>query len=120
MELPNHNNNYPDELLITEKKEVSAIKISNISKIFPGEVKAVDDLSLEIPKGQLFCLLGHNGAGKTTTINLLTGLIKGKLLILLAFINIINSNIRIYSNKQPRFHLPSFSNSSFYWLLSSI
>jgi len=57
--------------------QISAIKISHISKTFPPDVKAVDDVSLEIPKGELFCLLGHNGAGKTTTINLLTGLIKG-------------------------------------------
>ena len=57
--------------------QVAAIKISQLSKHFPPDVNAVDNLNLEIPKGQLFCLLGHNGAGKTTTINLLTGLIKG-------------------------------------------
>lgn len=36
---------------------------------------AVDNLNLNIYKGQIFALLGHNGAGKTTTISLLTGLL---------------------------------------------
>jgi len=38
------------------------------------DVQAQDNVSLNIPQGSLFCLLGHNGAGKTTTINILTGL----------------------------------------------
>jgi ABC-type multidrug transport system ATPase subunit len=39
-----------------------------------GDTKAVDNLSLVIEDGEIFCLLGHNGAGKTTIINMLTGL----------------------------------------------
>ena len=39
-----------------------------------GSKVAVDDLSLNIFKGQITALLGHNGAGKTTTISMLTGL----------------------------------------------
>ncbi len=35
---------------------------------------AVDDLSVNMYKGQIFALLGHNGAGKTTTISILTGM----------------------------------------------
>lgn len=34
----------------------------------------VDNLTLNMHKGQIFCLLGHNGAGKSTTIGMLTGL----------------------------------------------
>ena len=37
---------------------------------------AVDGLSLEIPKGELFGFIGPNGAGKTTTIKILVGLLK--------------------------------------------
>ncbi|MCK5100232.1 MAG: ATP-binding cassette domain-containing protein, partial [Desulfobacteraceae bacterium] len=37
---------------------------------------AVKNLSLSIPKGELFCFLGPNGAGKTTTIKILTGLLR--------------------------------------------
>ena len=51
------------------------IEIKELSKSF-GELKAVDSLSLSVPKGELFCFLGPNGAGKTTTIKMLTGLMK--------------------------------------------
>jgi len=51
------------------------ITFRNITKRF-GKITAVDDLSLEIRKGEVFGLLGPNGAGKTTTINLAVGLFK--------------------------------------------
>ncbi|CDW82000.1 abc transporter family protein [Stylonychia lemnae] len=44
----------------------------NVTKKF-GSYKAVDNLSLNLFKNQIFCLLGHNGAGKTTALNILTG-----------------------------------------------
>lgn len=50
---------------------MSAIKIDNLTKRYK-DVIAVDDLSLEITKGELFSLLGVNGAGKTTTIKMLS------------------------------------------------
>jgi len=53
----------------------SAIVIENLVKKFEG-VTAVDGVSLQVAKGELFGLLGPNGAGKTTTINILCGLIK--------------------------------------------
>lgn len=53
----------------------SAIVMENLSKEFE-DTTAVDDLNLQISKGELFGLLGPNGAGKTTTINILCGLIK--------------------------------------------
>ncbi|MEW6006937.1 MAG: ABC transporter ATP-binding protein [bacterium] len=51
------------------------IKLENLSKTF-GNVRAVDNISLEIKRGEFFCLLGPNGAGKTTTLKLITGLLK--------------------------------------------
>lgn len=46
------------------------IKVENISKRF-GDVKAVDDISFTVKRGELFGYLGVNGAGKSTTINML-------------------------------------------------
>ena len=40
-----------------------------------GDILAVDDLSLEVPRGQVFGLLGPNGSGKTTTMGMLLGLV---------------------------------------------
>lgn len=51
------------------------IQIENLTKCF-GQTTAVDNLNLEIERGECFVFLGPNGAGKTTTIKLLTGLIK--------------------------------------------
>ena len=51
------------------------IRIEHLTKRY-GDVTAVDDLSLEVPAGELFCFLGPNGAGKTTTIKVLTGLVR--------------------------------------------
>src|SRR5882672_8021160 len=50
-----------------------AIEIHKVSKIYPGK-KALDSLSLSIPRGSIFALLGDNGAGKSTTIRILNGL----------------------------------------------
>jgi len=51
------------------------ITVSKLRKHY-GEVKAVNDISLEISQGQVITLVGANGAGKTTLLNLLTGLIR--------------------------------------------
>lgn len=49
------------------------IRLENLSKHF-GKVKAVDDLNLEIKKGEFLSLLGPSGCGKTTTLRLIAGL----------------------------------------------
>ena len=51
-----------------------AIEIKNLSKIYK-DVRAVDDLSLTVEKGELFGLLGVNGAGKTTLVKMLSCLV---------------------------------------------
>jgi ABC-2 type transport system ATP-binding protein len=51
------------------------IRTEHLSRSF-GTVKAVDDLTLEVPTGIVFGFLGPNGAGKTTTIHLLLGLLE--------------------------------------------
>jgi ABC-2 type transport system ATP-binding protein len=54
------------------------IRTEHLSRFFgtANSVRAVDDLSLEVPAGIVFGFLGPNGAGKTTTIHLLLGLLE--------------------------------------------
>ena len=51
------------------------IQTDRLTKTY-GDVLAVDDLSLRIPRGSVFGLLGPNGSGKTTTMGMLLGLVK--------------------------------------------
>jgi ABC-2 type transport system ATP-binding protein len=51
------------------------IELLNVSKSYNGKVKAVDNLTITIPDGEIFGFLGPNGAGKTTTIKMITGII---------------------------------------------
>ena len=50
------------------------IRVQNLSKKF-GDLTAVDNISFEVNKGEIFAFLGPNGAGKTTTIKMLTTLL---------------------------------------------
>ena len=54
---------------------MAMLEVKNIGISFGG-LKAVDNFSLTIEKGQLYGLIGPNGAGKTTIFNLLTGVYK--------------------------------------------
>src|SRR6185295_8664711 len=51
------------------------IEVRNLSKAF-GDVQAVDDISFDVARGEIFAFLGPNGAGKTTTIKMLTTLLR--------------------------------------------
>ena len=51
------------------------IELHDLAKHF-GEVRAVDGISLTVPPGEFFAVLGPNAAGKTTTIKMVVGLIK--------------------------------------------
>jgi len=53
----------------------AAISVDNVTCRF-GEFVAVDGLSFQVERGEVFGLLGPNGAGKTTTISLITGLLR--------------------------------------------
>ena len=52
---------------------MSIIKVENLTKTY-GQLKAVDNISLEVEKGEIFAVLGPNGAGKTTTLECIVGL----------------------------------------------
>lgn len=62
---------------------MAVLEVKNLGISFGG-LRAVDDFSLEVAKGQLYGLIGPNGAGKTTVFNMLTGVYKpdnGKILL---------------------------------------
>lgn len=54
---------------------MKAVLTENLSKIYAGGNKAVDDISFSLEQGEVFGFLGPNGAGKTTTIKLLCGML---------------------------------------------
>ncbi len=53
----------------------AAIAIQNLCKTYQGGKRALDGVTFDVPRGQIFGLLGPNGAGKSTLINILAGLV---------------------------------------------
>ena len=54
---------------------MSVIATYQLTKVFPGDIRAVDGIDFEVEAGEIFAFLGPNGAGKTTTIKMLNTLI---------------------------------------------
>ena len=53
----------------------AAVAVENVTKIYPGGVEALNDMTLEFPKGELTSLLGPSGCGKTTLLKIIAGLL---------------------------------------------
>ncbi|WP_242147862.1 ABC transporter ATP-binding protein [Sphingomonas sp. BAUL-RG-20F-R05-02] len=53
----------------------AAISIADLCKTYQGGKRALDGVTFDVPRGQIFGLLGPNGAGKSTLINILAGLV---------------------------------------------
>src|ERR1700674_2138981 len=53
----------------------TVVQTEDLTKVFPGGLKAVDTLNLSLTRGEIFGLLGPNGAGKTTTVGMLTTMV---------------------------------------------
>ncbi len=66
-----------DPILVKEQDQIMpgpVVRVDQLTRVF-GSFKAVDTLSFEVPKGEIFGFLGPNGAGKSTTIRMLCGLL---------------------------------------------
>lgn len=98
---------------------MAIIEVRNLTKSFGG-IKAVDDVSVDVPENTLLGIIGPNGSGKTTFVNMITGFIrpdrgsvkfKGKELIGLTPYRITNMGVgRAFQMVKPFFHLPAFKN----------
>jgi ABC-2 type transport system ATP-binding protein len=59
----------------SEVKKMNAINIENLKKSYDGQINALNNISISIPKGEIFGFLGPNGSGKTTTVRILNGIL---------------------------------------------
>jgi len=60
------------------------LEINNLTKIYKGENKAVDNVTIHVEAGDIYGFIGHNGAGKTTTIKCVAGILdfnEGEILV---------------------------------------
>lgn len=65
-----------ETIIETKQSKKVLIRTDKLSKYYGKDIKAVDELDLEVFEGETFGLLGPNGAGKTTTIRLLNCILK--------------------------------------------
>jgi NitT/TauT family transport system ATP-binding protein len=59
----------------TTARTVPAVRIVEVSKDYPGGVRALEGISFDVPAGELTSLIGPSGCGKTTTLKIVAGLI---------------------------------------------
>ena len=53
-----------------------AVSVNDVTKIYPGGVEALNDMTIQFPKGELTSLLGPSGCGKTTLLKIIAGLLE--------------------------------------------
>jgi NitT/TauT family transport system ATP-binding protein len=58
------------------RTEGPAVRAQNLTKEFPGGVRALEGLSFDLPRGELTSIIGPSGCGKTTTLKIIAGLVE--------------------------------------------
>ena len=53
----------------------AVVEVRGVGKTYPGDVRALDDINVDFPRGQLTSLLGPSGCGKTTLLKIIAGLL---------------------------------------------
>jgi NitT/TauT family transport system ATP-binding protein len=53
-----------------------AVRVADVTKEFPGGVRALDGVSFDVPRGELTSVIGPSGCGKTTTLKIVGGLVE--------------------------------------------
>ena len=99
---------------------MAKVKLENVTKIFDGQVKAVDAMTLDVADGQFMVILGPSGCGKTTTLRLIAGLeepTNGNISIGNTLVNDIPPNKRdvamVFQNYALYPHMTVFQNLAF-------
>ena len=90
---------------MTSSNDNVLIKLENISKSF-GVIKALDNVSLELHKGEVLALAGHNGAGKSVLCKIMGGLYSA------------DSGDMYFEGKKVNFHSPKMANEKGYYIVT--
>jgi NitT/TauT family transport system ATP-binding protein len=53
-----------------------AVRVTNLTKEYPGGIRALEDVSFDMPKGELTTIIGPSGCGKTTSLKIIAGLVE--------------------------------------------
>ena len=61
---------------VSNNAQQIAVEVEHVTKIYPGGVEALNDMTIHFPKGELTSLLGPSGCGKTTLLKIIAGLLK--------------------------------------------
>ena len=89
------------------------IELKNVTKSF-GKFKALDNLSMSVPKGSVYGLIGPNGAGKSTAIRLMTGIYRPD------FGSIAMDGVPVYENPAAKLRMGYIPDDVFYFPSASM
>ncbi|MGH2747292.1 MAG: ABC transporter ATP-binding protein [Actinomycetota bacterium] len=60
----------------TRSSREPAVRVTNLTKVYPGGIRALEDVSFDMPKGELTSIIGPSGCGKTTALKIIAGLVE--------------------------------------------